>query len=262
MNPQGTIPISLTGRWCALNCAHCGARYLMHMRGFEEIDKYAQEGIQSFLLSGGLDVNGKLPFSNAVLRKLRFLKEKYSLQYNFHVGFPDKPLTELKEVADVVSFDFFSDTKIMRKIYGIEVEGSRMIEVMKSMGIFCVPHVTIGVDCGRITHEYRSIEMLSEYFTSVVLNIFVPTFGTFYESCKPPTIGQVKDLFEYAKKLFKIVTLGCMQPKGSYRSALQNELEGIADVIVKPVRRVVNDFDGCCALLLKQISQEVGSNVR
>ncbi len=79
----------------------------MHMRGFEEIDKYAQQGIQSFLLSGGLDVNGKVPFSNAILRRLRFLKEKYNLQYNFHVGFPDKPLTELKEVADVVSFDFF-----------------------------------------------------------------------------------------------------------------------------------------------------------
>ncbi len=232
------------------------------MKTLQDMEKYANQGVRSFLISGGLNDNGEIPHSNLILNRLRFLKEKYSLKYNFHVGFPSSPVYDLKQIADVVSFDFFFDPKVMKKIYGISKDPADQIDVIRSAEIFAVPHVTIGIDCGRITHEYRSIEMLSKYFDSIVLNIFIPTAGTLYENCLPPAVDEVKDLFKYAKKLFKIVTLGCMQPKGSYRYILQNELEDVVDVIVKPVGKTDGDFRGCCSFLLKQISQGVISYVR
>ncbi|MFN4189958.1 MAG: radical SAM protein [Pseudothermotoga sp.] len=232
------------------------------MKLLNEIEAYIQKGYRSFLISGGLDTSGEIPYSDQNLEKLKHLKERYNLVYNFHVGFPSSPIHKLENLADVVSFDFFSDQEIMKKIYGIGKDPVRQIEVIKSVEVFSVPHVTIGIECGQITHEYRSIEMLSKYFDSIVLNILIPTLGTTYESCAPPSVEDVKDIFKYAKGLFEVVALGCMQPKGSYRSVLQNELANIADVIVKPVRRGINSFPGCCAFLLKQISQGVINHVR
>lgn len=230
---------------------------MSNMKTFEEMEGYIRKGHRSFLISGGLNSAGEIPYTDALLKKLRSLKRKYDLQYNFHIGFPLNFVYDFKDIADVVSFDFFSNSEIMRKIYGIDRDPLQQIEVMRSLEAFSVPHITIGIECGRITHEYKSIEMLSKYFDSIVLNVFIPTFGTTYESCAPPPVDEVIAIFEYAKKLFKVVALGCMQPRGSYRSVLQNELEDIVDVIVKPVNKSGNHFRGCCAFLLKQISQGV-----
>ncbi|MGB4213928.1 MAG: hypothetical protein WBK64_03680, partial [Dethiobacteria bacterium] len=34
--PRLTLPVSVTGRSCALNCAHCGGHYLQGMASLEE----------------------------------------------------------------------------------------------------------------------------------------------------------------------------------------------------------------------------------
>lgn len=262
VDPQYTIPVSLTEQWCALNCAHCGRHYLSSMKTLHQMEEYIQKGYRSFLISGGLNYDGEIPYNNEILKKLELLKKKYDLQYNFHIGFPLNPVHKLKDIADVVSFDFFADPKIMKKIYGVDRNPIQQIEIAMSSEIFSVPHVTLGIDCGKITHEYRSIEMLSEYFDSIVLNILIPTIGTAYESCTPPSIEEVKSIFKYTKTLFKVVILGCMQPKGSYRSILQNELLDTVDVIVKPVGKAISDFHGCCSFLSKQILQGVTDHVR
>ncbi|MGJ8454818.1 radical SAM protein [Pseudothermotoga sp. U03pept] len=232
------------------------------MKTFEEMEKFIQLGYRSFLISGGLNSDGEIPYSKAVLDKLLFLKEKYDLQYNFHIGFPNRLAAELQEIADVISFDFFSDREIMKKIYGLYREPMDQINVLTSTQISAIPHITIGVDCGKITHELESLHILSEYFSVIVLNVFIPTLGTHYANCLPPKLDDVRRVFEYAKGRFKVVTLGCMQPRGVYRLHLQNELRELADVIVKPVKGCQESFEGCCAFLLKQISQGVFSNVR
>ncbi|GLI49813.1 MULTISPECIES: radical SAM protein [Pseudothermotoga] len=250
VDPQFTVPVSVTGEWCALNCLHCGKHYLRSMKQIGEMENYAKMGYRSFLITGGLNLKGEIPY-NGVLKKLKQIKERYGLVYNFHIGFPEINLSFLKDIADVVSFDFFADKRLMKKIYGLQRDIDLQIETAMSSGVTCVPHLTVGIDCGKISHEFEALEVLAKYFQSIVLNIFVPTRGTAFELCNPPSIEDAKNVFFHARKFFKKIALGCMQPRGNYRLLLQNELSEVVDVIVKPVKKSSNYFRGCCAFALK-----------
>ncbi|MGC8819830.1 MAG: radical SAM protein [Fervidobacterium sp.] len=227
-----------------MNCSHCGGHYITHMIHVDDIEKYVDK-YKSFLISGGMFPNGEIPFK-PYLGKLRDLKEKYELKYNFHIGFPINPPLELENVADVISFDFFADRQVLRELYGIERTAEQILNSVCPLKVKKVPHVTIGVICGKITHEPKAIEMLSEHFDSIVLNVFVPTKNTKYENCNPPDIGDVELVFELASKSFESVTLGCMQPKGEYRRKLQEIVANYANFIVKPVNKNYV-LSGCCA---------------
>ena len=61
--------ISLTGKDCALSCAHCDKHYLEHMldgsspeKLLETCYKLERNGAIGCLLSGGLDENAEIPF--------------------------------------------------------------------------------------------------------------------------------------------------------------------------------------------------------
>ncbi|AJC74566.1 radical SAM protein [Pseudothermotoga hypogea DSM 11164 = NBRC 106472] len=261
VDPSGTIPISLTGKFCHMNCAHCGGHYLSHMKTLREMDQLAKEGRRSFLISGGLEEDFLVPFRKH-LHQLRYLKETYELSYNFHVGFPQSPVIELEGLADVVSFDFFADPKVMEAVYGFSVEPTKLLDAIARTRVVAVPHITVGILEGHISHEYEALKMLSERFNVVVLNVFVPTPGTKFSQALPPDLLQVKELFSYAAENFEHVILGCMQPRGEYRRSLQQSVKDFVSVIVKPVFKVDFDFKGCCALWLAKSKVEVVKHVR
>ena len=58
VRPSRTLSVSLTGSHCALDCAHCGGHYLNGMVPIEDADA---TGMTSCLISGGCDVQGKVP---------------------------------------------------------------------------------------------------------------------------------------------------------------------------------------------------------
>ncbi len=239
------VPVSVTGSSCPMNCKHCGGVYLRHMVPVWEMEEYARNGRKVFLISGGMTPDGRIPFKRWK-DLLERLKGVYGLKYNFHVGFPQERDEVANELADVISVDFFADPDVMEEVYGIRRDPWVQINVMKSYDPPVVPHVTIGVLCGEISHELRALEILSRNFDSIVLNVFIPTPGTAYESCPAPKLEGVLKVFSVARKLFKTVFLGCMQPKGIYRERLQNGIFEIVDGITKPVvdgERVYN----CCA---------------
>lgn len=252
VDPIATIPVSVTGSTCSLECKHCGAHYLSHMKSIEDMKVLASKGVKSFLISGGVLKNGEIPFSSYT-DLLDELKRKYQLKYNFHIGFPHKLAEEIEKVADVISFDFFGDSQILEKVYSLRRDPATQISMIKSLSVPAVPHITVGILCGKITHEFQSLKMLSNYFDSVVLNVFIPTQGTAFENCFPPDLEEVERVFKYASSRFSKVALGCMQPKGSYRKKLQNMVSQYVDIIVKPVKKNQPDFLGCCSFLLAGI---------
>ncbi len=255
VDPSKTIPVSVTGSHCSLNCPHCGGKYLSHMIKPEEMEAYIKKGYRSFLISGGMLPNGEIPF-DPFLEHFRRLKEKYGLLYNFHIGFPKKFPSQIDELADVVSLDFFGDPKILRSIYSLERKLNDLLELASRFSKPVVPHVTIGIFKGEITHEFKALKILSEYFDTIVLNVFIPTPGTPFGAFPPPDIKDVKEVFKKARKLFKRVILGCMQPRGSYRKRLQEEVKDLVDVIVKPVIKVEGEkFEGCCAFLAIELNE-------
>jgi len=115
---------------------------------------------------------------------------------------------------------------------------------------------------GHISHEYEALKMLSERFSAVVLNVFIPTFGTKFSQALPPDLSRVKELFSYTAEKFDHLVLGCMQPRGEYRRLLQESVKEFANVIVKPTFKVDFDFKGCCALWLAKSRVEVVRRVR
>ncbi|WP_165274483.1 radical SAM protein [Thermotoga sp. Ku-13t] len=252
VDPSGTIPISLTNNVCRMNCAHCGGHYLAHMKTLQEMEKLAQEGHKSFLISGGLEKDLLVPFREH-MRTLWEFKRRYGLSYNFHVGFPLSPLRELEGLADVVSFDFFADSKIMQKVYGFSVPPTQLLNAILQTSVPAIPHVTVGIFEGRITHEYEALETLSGFFNAVVLNVFVPTQNTKFSRALPPDLSEVKKIFQYASEKFDLVTLGCMQPRGEYRRSLQESVREFTHVMVKPAFGTEPDFKGCCSFVLVKL---------
>jgi len=245
VNPSGTLPISVTNS-CPMNCKHCGGIYIKSMVHISNIEKYIGK-YNSFLISGGMTKDGIIPFKQYI-PKLYDLKEKYNLIYNFHIGFPKNPPYEIEKVADVVSFDFFSDKEVLQEIYGITRTPNEILNSVLPLKTPKVPHVTIGILCGKITHELSSIKILSQYFDTIVLNILIPTRKTVFEKCSPPKIDEVKDIFKEASKRFKSVILGCMHPHGKYREKLLKNISNYLDVFVNSASKEF-DFKGCCSLL-------------
>ncbi len=244
------VPVSVTGDFCPMNCKHCGGVYLKHMIAVQKMEEFAKAGRKVFLISGGMTKDGKIPFDNHY-QLLKSLKDKYNLKYNFHIGFPLEFPEIVDELADVVSIDFYADSVVLREVYGIDRSIEDQLKVITSFKRPVVPHITIGVLCGKITHEYTAIDILSNHFDRIVLNVFIPTRGTFYESCPVPDLNEVERVFEYAKEKFKVVFLGCMQPKGSYRIELQKRI-GFIDGITKPVLKKANTRN-CCAFEIIQV---------
>lgn len=243
VNPSGTLPITVT-KSCAMNCKHCGGVYIKSMVHIDNMEKYIKK-YNSFLISGGMTNDGIIPFK-PYLNKLKKFKESYNLKYNFHIGFPKNPPYEIVNIADVISFDFFSNENVMKEVYYISRTSDEILSSVLPLPVKKVPHITIGILCGKITHEQKSIEILKDYFDTVVLNILIPTRKTQFEKCQPPNVEDVAKIFNYAKKYFKTVILGCMHPHGKYREEL---LKLIApDVFVNSASKTY-DFKGCCSFI-------------
>ncbi|SHH58030.1 radical SAM protein [Thermosipho atlanticus] len=256
VNPSATLPISVTYS-CAMNCKHCGGVYIKSMVHISNMEKYVKR-YNSFLISGGMTKDGKIPFKS-YLPKLFELKQKYHLTYNFHIGFPKAPPFEIDKIADVISFDFFSDPEILEEIYGIKRTPNDILNSVLPLKTRKVPHITIGILCGKITHEIESIKILSKYFDTIVLNILIPTKNTIYEKCTPPKIENVKEVFKEANKRFKNVILGCMHPHGKYREKLLLEISDYLNIFVNSASKEY-DFKGCCSLF--EVKKEKNKEVK
>ncbi len=252
IDTSAVVPVSVTRSFCPMNCKHCGGVYLKHMIGVDEMEDYARKGYRTFLISGGMLRDGSIPFE-PFRDDLSRLKKKYDLVYNFHIGFPKDFPEIVEEMADVISADFFANEEVMKEVYGISRRSDEILEILLMFSKPVVPHVTIGILCGKITHEFDSLEILSKHFDSIVLNVFVPTPGTLYSECDPPKVEEVVEVFKKARRMFKKVFLGCMQPRGVYRVKLQNAIFNLVDGITKPVISKPN-VKNCCALEI--ISQD------
>jgi len=264
--PAATEVVTLTGKSCALDCAHCGGHYLNGMKTVDEVDANSvtddSREIKSCLISGGCDPQGKVPF----MHQISFIEQmKKNKKLNFHVGLVNKEEAEtLQKLADVVSFDFVADDETIAEVFGLGRKAEDYLNTYRILRekIKVLPHICIGLKGGELAGEYRALDLLEqEGVDGLVFIVFIPTEGTRYARNSPPPLGQVVKLLAEARLRFpdKPIFLGCMRPKGRYRQAL--DLAAVrcgVNKIVIPTRAAaelarelglaVNFGEECCVL--------------
>ncbi|SES63096.1 radical SAM protein [Anaerobranca gottschalkii] len=219
--PNRTLPVTLTGSDCSLNCAHCGGHYLKGMKPLTELKNL--EDYSSCLISGGCSRDGKVPI-------LGFAQEIGNLKggkaINLHSGLVDEEgAKKIASVADVVSFDFIYNDDVIKKVYKLNKGKEDYVDSYLSLRkhLKVVPHICIGLYKGEIFWEYQALEKLKELGVDALsFIVFVPTKGTEFAEEKPPSPLEVIDVIVRARILFPKtpIYLGCMRPKGSYRNIL------------------------------------------
>ena len=235
--PLDTAVLSLTGQQCALDCAHCGGHYLGGMRPIWEAEP---DGSTSCLISGGCDPTGRVPVL-AHPDAVRAWRADRTM--NWHVGFvTDGEMQTIAPLVDIVSFDFVGDDETIREVYGTGRTVEDYVETYRLLRRHArtLPHITIGLRGGELGHELPALELLQELGADgLVLLVFIPTPATRYAGCAPPEPAVVADFMAEARLRFADVPiyLGCMRPKGTYRT----ELDPLAvragmNVIVSPSR--------------------------
>ncbi|HBV98337.1 MAG: hypothetical protein JL50_19875 [Peptococcaceae bacterium BICA1-7] len=230
--PEQTLSVSLTGDRCDLQCGHCGGRFIKKMMPWERFKSIKADGgpagkaeVKSCLISGGCDRQGKVPFWEHA-RELKKIKEASMLRFNFHVGLvEEKEAQLLKGLADVVSFDFLGSDRTIQNILGLSRSVDDYVASYKAIkaNVPVVPHICIGLDGGKITGEYRALELLAGLNAgALVFIVFIPSPGTRLEDKKPPPLDEVVHLLALARVVFQDVPihLGCMRPGGRYRREL------------------------------------------
>jgi uncharacterized radical SAM superfamily protein len=223
--PNQTMAVSVTGNQCSLKCAHCNGHYLKGMTQVDGIGRALQERkITSFLLSGGCDQEGQVRLADN-LESIKNLK-KQGYKINSHLGLiEEKYLNELIPFLDVVSFDLILDKATIQEVYKLDrsPEDYKRTYEMLSKKIKVVPHILLGLYKGKIKGEYEVLEYLREHMPpAITFIVLIPTKGTEYEGLEPPNLEAVGDFLLKARKLFPNIPLklGCMRPKGAYRTNL------------------------------------------
>ncbi|QJW48690.1 radical SAM protein [bacterium BFN5] len=239
--PKKTKPVTVTGAHCELNCAHCGGHYLKHMQPIDEMT--AADSSPSWLVSGGCKADGAVPIGEHIARLAEL---KQGRRYNMHVGLvSDAEIDMLAGVADCVSFDFVVDHATIQNVFGSGRTVEDYIQCYQAMRhkVRVMPHICIGLNGGKIAGEYQALELLHELgVEALTFIIFMPTRGTRFAECKPPSLVEVAGLLASARMMFSDIPihLGCMRPGGRYREDIDKWAVRIGlDSIVNPAPAAV-----------------------
>ncbi len=220
VTPGRTLPVSVTGTACSLNCAHCSGVYLRNMVSLNTTLAGPAGEESSYLVSGGSDKHGRVPLLDN-WTKLKKLAERGPL--NLHTGLVnEEEARQLADVAAVVSFDFVGDNDTIAAVYGLPVTVEDYLDSYRFLQKYSrvIPHLCIGLNKGRIKSEYEALQMLrQEKVEAISMIIFRPTAETAFSDCLPPPPEEVAYFIASARLMFPHTPLylGCMRPGGRYR---------------------------------------------
>lgn len=253
--PLDTAVLSLTGRECALDCAHCGGHYLHGMRPIWQAEP---DGSTSCLISGGCDPTGRVP----VLSHLdRVRSWRPGRRMNWHVGFvSEAEVQAIAPLVDVISFDFVGDNATIQEVYGIERTVEDYASTYRLLHRYArtLPHLTIGLRGGQLGHEWPALERLADLrVDGLVFLVFIPTPGTRYADRQPPAPEAVAELLAHARHQFPAVPLylGCMRPRGIYRDRLDPlAVRAGMNVLVSPARPA-RELSAALGLVARQVRE-------
>lgn len=263
--------VSITGTTCSLGCSHCKGKLLDDMlvadspeRLIETLKMLENDGMKGALLSGGCDIQGRLPWKMF----LPVLKEfKTSLFLSAHSGL-NVDVETAKGMKDSgirqALIDVTVDADAIRGVYHLNEPEvvARTIDNLYNYGPQVVPHIIAGINKGKIMGEFKALELLSGYGAALVIIVVLMPLNREYSS---PPLEEVLEVFREAKRRFKSVGLGCARPRGKYRYMLEERLieEGLVDRMAvwsdralakaEAGRHAINYHYTCCSVPIHEI---------
>jgi len=233
---RGRYPaISITGPACGLGCDHCSGEILKSMpaaRSPQELVavclRLRDAGVQGFLITGGSDARGRLPWSR-FLDALAEIKRRTALHLSVHSGMVDGPTaTALKQAGvDQANVDIVGAEETWRDVIHLD-DGAdllaRTLDALHTAALDVVPHVVMGIHAGRIVGERRALEILRpDPPRLLVWVVLMPLPATPMADAVPPTLDEAARLLGESRLLFpdSEIALGCARPRGEYRRALE-----------------------------------------
>jgi uncharacterized radical SAM superfamily protein len=266
--PGKTFPaVSITGSDCQLMCSHCCGVYLKNMRNADNPEKLMkaaweaeQEGARGILISGGCTEEGRVPFEEYI-EAIDWIKQKHRMVINAHTGFGDESTIRMFEESgiDIASIELVGSDYVLNEVFHLEDTGvpdvTDFFEGLYTSKIpYVVPHITVGLEHGKINTEYDMLDLVIEkdHLLSLVINVVMPTKGTLYENISVDMYELERFFFEVRKAMpERDVVLGCMRPRGPdiEKIAVSADFDGIT-MPSSETKDMVNGrvFRSCCAV--------------
>jgi len=224
---RGLYPaLSLTGDRCQLLCEHCKGLLLKPMIKAADPEtlitkclKLAHSGHLGVLLSGGSDLEGRLPWKK-FYQAIHKIKTETDLFLSVHSGFLDfNTAVALKEAGvDQALIDVMGDEETAKKIYHLDSlqKVITSLENLFKSGLDVVPHIVAGLMYGKIHGEYNALHIISRFNpSSFVIVVLMPLKGTPMSGVLPPSPIEIARLIATARLMMPQtpISLGCERPR-------------------------------------------------
>lgn len=246
-NPKRFLPVSVTGRGCALQCDHCRAKVLEGMLAlppgeslFQLARRLRKEGTEGLLVSGGSTRTGGVPLL-AHLPDIQRIRGELGMRVVVHSGFvsPEVARALARAGVDGVMLDVIGADQTLRDAYHLDLTVSdveRSLALLAEEGLRIIPHIVLGLHYGRFLGEYRALDLVVRYpVSTLVLVVLVPLSGTPMAGLRPPPPHEVAEFFGAVRAALPRTTinLGCARPMADTKAALDRAavdqgLNGIA----------------------------------
>lgn len=227
--------LSVTGSECALRCKHCQTQLLQKLPAaktpqklVEICEKLSQRGAKGVLITGGCQLNGAVPISR-FLGAVSEVKKKTGLMVIAHTGILDtKEARELVNAGlDGAAVDVVSSPQTTKSVYGTEFNAEdygKTLRALETAKMHIVsPHVCVGLNFGKLTHESDSLHLITKIKpTTVVITALMPLKGTPMERVRVAPIDVAKVIIAAILMFPNIpITLGCARSKGPDREQIE-----------------------------------------
>jgi len=243
---------------------------MIHATTNAQLEKKAlflhRKGAKGILLTGGCDERGSVPIKN-LIPAIKKLKEETDLVIIAHTGFISTEEAGLLKNSglDGIGFDVMGDMFSVSQVYGLQVsvkEYTDSLHAISRSGLLIFPHVCVGIHFGKLSGEYRALEMIRTIApTAVIITGLMPVAGTPMENIKPEP-SDFENVIKKAIELFPDtpIMLGCAHSSGKDRAdiekiALLCGVSGIAAPAMNTIEFAeengyeINFYGTCCGLI-------------
>jgi len=242
------ISISVTGTTCALKCEHCNTKVLRGMTDLRRFDgslydlceSLAEGGTRGVLISGGSDLQGRVPLLPHI-EDMKRVRSELGMAIRAHVGLPDEETcAALGEVdLDGAMIDVIGHRDTIHEVYHLDADPEDYEDALSWLEKYkvpMVPHIVLGLHYGKMLGEDRALEMILRHPPKLLaLVVLMSISKTAMANVTPPSLDEIGAFFQKARKGLPStpVMLGCARPMGKMkeeidRMAVDAKFNGIA----------------------------------